>query len=99
MMEMQVCPKRWSQRVLSRPSHLTEVLGVVLSGHKHHRLVLGPHHIAQQVEKHGGLGVLPREKEGGLRGEGPRGLALQAGGGAEPGAGRSLRRGVDEAAP
>lgn len=44
---------------------------MVLRGHKHHRLVLGPHHVAQQVEEHGGLGVLPHEEEGGLQGEGP----------------------------
>lgn len=61
---------------------------MVLSGHKHHRLVLGPHHIAQQVEQHGGFGVLSRQKEGRLRGEGPRGLALQAWGGEGPGEGR-----------
>lgn len=29
--------------------YLAEVLGMVLSGHKHHGLVLGPHHAAQQV--------------------------------------------------
>lgn len=57
--------------------HLTEVLGVVLRGHKHHRLVLGPHHSAQQVEEHGGLGVLPHEEEGGLQGEGSCGCGCR----------------------
>lgn len=58
--------------LVSPTAYLTEVLGVVLRGHKHHRLVLGPHHGAQQVEQHSSLGVLAHKEEGGLRGEGPR---------------------------
>ena len=40
------------------PQQLAEVLRVVLRGHKHHRLVLGLHDCVQQVEQHGGSGVL-----------------------------------------
>jgi hypothetical protein len=30
----------------SGPAYLCEVLCMMLRGHKHHRLVLGPHHVA-----------------------------------------------------
>lgn len=55
------------------PAHLTEILRVVLGGHKYHCLVLGPHQAAQQVEQHSSLGILPHEEEGGLQGEGSLG--------------------------
>ena len=48
---------------------------MVLGGHKYHRLVLGPHHVAQQVEQHSSLRILPHEEEGGLQGEGSLRLA------------------------
>lgn len=53
------------------PAHLHEVLCVVLGGYKHHRLVLGSNDVAQQVEKHGSLGVLTHKEEGGLQGQRP----------------------------
>ena len=67
------------------PAHLAEILRVVLGGHKHDRLVLGPHHVAQQVEQHSGLGILPHQEEGGLWREvtrvGSRGRGGAGGGG------------------
>lgn len=62
----------WSRALCVGAAHalgrqqLAEVLGVVLRGHKYHRLVLGPHHGAQQVEQHSSLGVLTHKEEGGL---------------------------------
>ena len=85
------------------PAHLAEILRVVLGGHKHDRLVLGPHHAAQQVEQHRGLGVLPHQEEGGLwrdagywgwlagvggRGPGPAGWGRGTGGAGSPSAAR-----------
>ena len=49
-----------------QPSHLFDVLHVMFGGHKDDRLLLGLHHIPEQVQQHGRLVVQPQVEEGEL---------------------------------
>lgn len=58
--------ERWIELFFLSVTHLLEVLHVVFGGCKHHRLLVGPHYVPQQMEQHRRLVVHAQMEEGQL---------------------------------